>query len=708
MLFRRLLYRPGRLSLLLMGLLPGLVTLPASAVDNVASAPTIVVTAERPDEDTEDSYHEKSSSLASKRPVVFLEEARTIDVVTARVMEDQTLDNLTESLALVAGVTQGNDMGGTEDGFVKRGFGSNSDGSILIDGIRQPRGTFSMATVDHVEVLKGPASLFHGQQEPGGVVNMVSRYPQYEWRSEVGAESTSFGGGNTNMDVTGPLGDSGLAFRFILDHQDEDSWRTFGNDRRTIVAPTLRWEGEQSRAMISYQYRDYQLDLDRGTVIIDGEPANVPRKRRFDEPWSEVSGQDDAVTAWWEQDLNDAWSVKLTYGWNRRRYDDGQPRVLSVDEQSGDITRRADANHGFDRRVQYGSIDAIGNLSLAGMRHDIVLGIDNERRRDYLRDSFRGQAVTDANIDDISYGSLVFDPSSLQEARSNRLDESESTGVYINDRWHLGEQWILGLGGRYTWFEQYSGRGRPFVTETDTEDELFLPALSLLYRLDDNTSAYFSYSESFVPNGADSDKGQGLDPEYGKGYEVGLKHLWNSDLSTSLAVYRIRKENVAVSDNGTTRTVGEAGSQGVELSLAGALSEGLSLLASYAYTDTEVISDTEGTEGNRLPNAPRHAASLYLAQELDLTPDLGGWRIGGGVRYVGEREGDADNSFSLDDYTVADAFVAWEPQWLGERTSLQLNIKNLFDTDYYPASGGSTRVVVGDPREVNLQASVRW
>ena len=87
---------------------------------------------------------------------------------------------------------------------------------------------------------------------------------------------------------------------------------------------------------------------------------------------------------------------------------------------------------------------------------------------------------------------------------------------------------------------------------------------------------------------------------------------------------------------------------------------------------------------------------------------MGNWRLGGGVRYVGEREGDADNSFQLDAYTVADAFIGWDTPWLGDNLHLQLNAKNLFDTTYYPSSGGSTRVVVGDPLEVSLQASVKF
>ena len=675
---------------------------------NEAASETLIVTSDRLTDVAPQSYRAQRSSLASKQPVSFLEEARAVETVTAQVMADHDIDSLDEAMAMVAGVTAGNNMGGTEDGYIKRGFGSNSDGSILIDGIRQPRGTFSMATVDHVDVLKGPASLFQGQQDPGGVINLVTKRPEYEWQREISAEATSLGGGNASVDVTGPIADTGLAFRFIVHHEDEDSARVFGHDRRTIIAPSLRWEGHDSRAQISYEYRDYDLDLDRGTVMIDGEPAKVPSDRRFDESWSRVFGHDEAVTAWWEQDINNDWSTRLTYGWNRRQYSDGQPRVLSVNEQSGALTRRADANIGFDRRVQYTAWDTSGTASVAGMRHDLTVGIDHERRRDYLAEVYRGSSVTDQNIYAMSYGGLTLDSDSLNTSRSNRLDEVNTTGIYLNDRWHFNDRWTLGLGGRYTHYEQFSGGGQDFITETDTSDDIFLPSINLLHRLTSDTSVYASYSEAFVPNGADSDTGQALAPEHSMGSEIGVKHLWSDQFSLAVALFDIRKENVAVSDNGVTRTVGEAGSRGVELTVSGQLTDQLSLLGAYAYTDTEVLKDTDDTQGNRLANAARHTASLYLAHDLTTSPGLGNWRLGGGVRYVGEREGDADNSFQLDAYTVADAFVGWDTPWLGDNLHLQLNAKNLFDTTYYPSSGGNTRVVVGDPLEVSLQASVRF
>ncbi|MFC0337500.1 iron complex outermembrane recepter protein [Kushneria avicenniae] len=669
---------------------------------------SLTVTASRIGASPAQGYRPGTSSMVTGRQTDFLDQARTVNAITPQMIADISADSLTDAMAFVPGVTQGNTMGGTEAGFMKRGFGSNSDGSVLRDGIRQPRNTFPLFTTERIEVLKGPGSFRYGIQEPGGVINLVTKKPQYEWQRTISGEGSSFGGGNASIDLTGPLGDSGAAFRFIVGHQDKDYWRNFGNNRQTVIAPSLAWEDDDTRLWLAYEYRDYDLTLDRGTAFVDGRPVDIPRKRRLDENWSRVTGHDQSLTARWEQDLDADWTSRLTWGWNRRQYDDGQPRVLSVDEQ-GNARRRADANHGFDRRVIYSAAELLGNVDLAGIRHEITLGADHERRRDYLADRYRGTTDT-ISIYDPDYGDLDLDGATYETARSNRLDEINSTAAYVDDAIHLGERWTLGLGGRYQYTEQKGGQGRPFVTDTDSDDTVFLPHASLLYRIDPVTSAYASYSESFIPNVPDSDTGQTFDPEEGHGWEIGLKRrLLEERLEASLAYFEITKKNVVVTDNGVSNAVGKSDARGVELALQGQLTDRLSLLGSYTWTDAEVRKDAEGgTEGNELPNVARHTASLLLTRELDVAPENGRWRVGGGLRYVGHRQGDAENSFSLDDYTVADAFIAWDNGWLGDNTHVQLNVHNLFDTTYYPSSGGDTRVVVGDPMEVSLSASLSF
>ncbi|MGJ8523538.1 Metal-pseudopaline receptor CntO [Carnimonas sp. R-84981] len=668
----------------------------------------LVVTATSQQQGSEDRYALDTTSTAGKRPVAFLDDPHTVNVVTQQILQDQGGRSLDDAMKNVAGVSMGNNMGGTELGYVKRGFGSNQDGSVLIDGIRQPRGPYPMATIDHVEALMGPSSMFRGQQDPGGVINLVSKRPLFTPQVVLSGQAVGDRKGAGTLDITGPLGNSGFAYRFIVDHQDKDSWREFGNNRHTLVAPTLRYEGEHNRGELAWRYSDYDLDLDRGTIFVKGKPVSVSRKQRFDEPWAGIKGHDNSLSAWWEHDLDADWKTRTTYAYIRRQYDDGQPRVTKVSAANGNITRRADANHGFDRRIQYVAQDLIADTELFGMRHELTFGADHEFQRDYLRDKYNGKTVTDTNLYSNRHSYLPLDPGSVNSANSNRLDQSKSYGVYLTDSVHLTDRWVLGVGGRYNWFKQYGGRGRPFNESLNSVTRTFLPSANLLYRASDSTSLYLSYSESFVPNGSDSETGQSLDPEHGKGYELGLKHQWSSALLGSITLYRLRKNNVAVSDNGVTRTIGKAGSEGAEFNLSGAITPTLSVDASYAFTHTKVISDSSGNVGNRLPNAPRHSASLFLAQQLNTAPEWGKWRLGGGVRYVGGREGDDDNSFQMKHYTVSDLFVAWNPAWMGERARIQLNLNNLFDERYYTSSGGSTRVSVGAPRELVATTSMRW
>ena len=62
-----------------------------------------------------------------------------------------------------------------------------------------------------------------------------------------------------------------------------------------------------------------------------------------------------------------------------------------------------------------------------------------------------------------------------------------------------------------------------------------------------------------------------------------------------------------------TRTAGRVRSQGVELDVAGNLTDSLSLIGSYAYTDARVVDDPDN-KGKEMTNVARHTASLFLTQ----------------------------------------------------------------------------------------------
>lgn len=179
-------------------------------------------------------------------------------------------------------------------------------------------------------------------------------------------------------------------------------------------------------------------------------------------------------------------------------------------------------------------------------------------------------------------------------------------------------------------------------------------------------------------------------------------------MNINLALFDIVKKNVVTTVDEVSEAAGKVGSQGLELDITGRLADRWDLIGTYAYTHTEILDDPDD-EGHRLANAPKHTASLYLSHHLNVPAEFGAWHAGAGARYVGERAANNANDFWLSSYTVADAFLRWESPVLGHKTSLQLNVDNLFDKQYYPSSTGSElQVNVGEPRTARLSASVTF
>ena len=653
-----------------------------------------------------------SSSVASKTPTARVDEAQSVSVVTQQQLADFQATNLSDAMRFVSGVTEGNTLAGTEDGFVRRGFGGNSDGSIYRDGVRSSQGMNFDATTERVEVLKGSASLLYGIQNPGGIINVISKKPQYQWHSKISGKAASAGGGSGTVDVTGPLG-NGFAFRLIAEKQNQDYWRNFGSDKHTLIAPSLQWFGEQASFLISYEDYQYDIPYDRGTAFINGRPIAIGYKDRLDDKANHAWGHNKTLNAHYDWQFNEAWSTRVTLGWNQRQYDNNEVRVTAVNTTTGAVTRRADANRGFNHKTKYASWDVIGSPQILGMTHDVVFGTDYEMIQTYRAHQYQGKANSDFNLYDPQYDMLspITNSSTENRANANNLNRTHSRSVYAKDSITLTKNWIAVLGGRYQHYEQRASKGfDPVVQTLDSEGNKFLPQAGLVYKLTPDVSLYTSFSKSFTPSTDVDDDGNVGKPEQGTTWEVGSKWQLSPKLFASVALYRIDERDMSLSINGSTRAINKARSSGAEFELNGEVLPGWDLSANYSCSKAEIIDDgvNNANNGNRLQNAPRHSGALYLSHNLTISGIPGDFRVGGGARYVGSRAGDPENGFTLPDYVVADSFIAWNNPLFGEKTQLKLNLNNLFNQHYYTSSGGNLRVREGETRNLMLEASVEF
>lgn len=708
----------------LLALLP--FSLQATAVSTDSTTPsetkkqedTLVVNASTPATSTGDTgYQPHNAVIGTRTDSRLLDIPQAVNVVPQQVLEDQAVRNLDDALYNVSGITQANTLGGTQDAVMKRGFGDNRDGSILRDGVRSIQARNVTPTTERVEVLKGPASMLYGWGDPGGMINIISKKPQLVQKTHIEGWNSSFNGGGGQFDVTGPISTSGLAYRLIVDHDETDYWRNFGRNRQTTVAPSLMWYGENTTVLVAYEHMEYLTPFDRGTVIDSrtGKPVATPRERRFDETYNATRGDQDTLTFQMENTLNERWKSKLNYAYSRNTYNDNQARAMSFNPNTGFLTRRADATQDAHSQSQNVQLTLNGDIDWGIINHQLLFGFDHEADRTHRGNMIRGKNNSSFNVYNPVYG-LFPASSSVIAAESDQKEDVDSTGVFMQDAIRLDEHWMLLGGVRYDRFDVMSGKGRPFVTNTDRSDSRLVPRAGVVYNLTSYASLYTSYSESFKPNSAVNKAiGATMEPEVGRSYEIGAKLDLPNRITANLALFDIQKRNVMVDElqtiNGisetVTRTAGKVRSQGVEVDVAGKLTDSLSLIGAYAFTDARVTSDPTN-QGNEMANVARHTASLFLTNDfgnlgLHAGDDL---RAGVGARYVGRRPGDAANSFFLDDYTVADAFIAYSVPLNGYKVKWQLNIKNLFDKTYYPSSGSSQYVAIGDPREVVLRASV--
>ncbi|MEO6920477.1 MAG: TonB-dependent siderophore receptor [Collimonas sp.] len=665
----------------------------------------------------ENGYQAKRASVASRSDAALVDVPQAVSVVTSLFLQDRQPGSLADALDTVSGVRMGNTLGGTLDAIIKRGFGDNRDNSMLRDGMLSVQPRNFTPTTERIEVLKGPASMLYGSMDPGGVINVVSKKPLLEAQHSVTLSGSSYGGISEQIDLTGPIGDSGLAYRLITDHQRNNYWRNFGETTQSVVAPSLAWYGRGTTLSFAYEHMNYSVPIDRGTIIDPrtGNPVAVPKERRFDEAYNVSAGRSDAVNLRFEHQLNADWTVRGGYGFSRSYYNDWQARVLSANYATGIATRRVDATRNGVQSAHTLTLNAEGKVRWGGILHDIVGDVDYMRNYRVLGDLYRGPSDTQFNIYNPVYGQLTQAGSKISPADSDQTDKLISRGVFLQDSIHLNDRWIMLAGARYEYFNELTGKGRPFIVGSTVAAGRATPRAGVVYKLAPDWSMYASYSESFKPNTSIATPIGTLPPELAKGYEIGSK-LETENLTATVAVFDIQKRNIQTTETiggiNYTRNAGKARSRGVEMDAGGKLTQSLSLVASYAYTEARYADDPK-LAGNPLPNTPKHAASLYLTRDFGIShigPVEGRVRAGVGARVfsslpVGEGTGKV---YRLPYGRVADAFVAWNTLIGGRAIDWQFNVKNLFDSTYYTASccSGTPFVNIGAGREFALSAKL--
>jgi iron complex outermembrane recepter protein len=622
-----------------------------------------------------------SSATRSNTPI--LDTPQSVQVVPQEVLQDQQITRLDEAVRNVSGVT----FGGTDLGrnlqFSIRGF---DEAPILRNGFRQFGADVvtETANLERVEVLKGPASVLYGEIEPGGLINLVTKKPTTE---PVYQFETQFGNRNfisPSLDISGSLTKDGdVLYRLnALYRSSDDIQDVEQNIERFYISPVVTWQiGDRTNLNFELEYLNEDRPPSFGLPAIGDEIANVPLDRITNEP--DDVGEEEYISAGYdlEHRFNDQWKLRNAFRFTQQNALLETAFPFEIDEETVTVTRfwAVQPQEGESYSLQ---TSTEGKFATGKIDHEVLFGLDLNLTEDNFNDLIRLDQETPLELDLFNpvYGTSPRPDFDTLPLISDRETETRRLGIFAQDRVSFTDNFFLLGGLRYDTVKQIVTDNLEQTEVSNTNDAL-IPRVGVVYKPLKPVSLYASYSQSFAPNPETTVDGEALDPESGEGWEIGVKsELLKGKLFTTLAYFNITKQNVATEDPNDPFSfvaTGEQQSQGIELDVTGEILPGWKVIASYAYIDAEVTEDNLIEVGNRLNNAPENSASFWTTYEIP-RGDLQGLGLGVGFNFVGERQGDLDNSFKLDSYFLTNTAVFYERNnWRAA-----LNFKNLFDVDY--------------------------
>lgn len=673
----------------------------------------VIATGER----AEDDYFVPEASTATRTNTPIRDIPQSIQVVPQQVIEDQQAIGLDEALTNVSGVTTSSTFANASENFIIRGF---ENAPVLRDGFRL-FGDFGQnfaetANLEQVEVLKGPASIVYGEIQPGGIINLVTKKPLaqpfYEANLQLGNDALV----RPQIDFSDRLtSDGNLRYRLNALYQHENSFRDFDQDfQRFFVAPVVSWQiGDRTDLTLQLDYTDDEAPLDNGLPASGDGIVDVPFDSITDEPDNIVDSELTNVGYNLEHRFSDNLRLRNAFRYSDRNLLNTGSIPFDFDEDTGFIINFLGQQ---DIDIQNYSLqtNVVGEFDTGSVGHTLLFGVDLNRT-----DNFELTGGDFVNLQFLDIFDPVFgafdnlDPDNLPVIFNNDI-QTDRLGIYLQDQIDILDNLILLAGVRYDTVEQTIVNGStidsPESLETSQNVDDFNPRVGLVYQPIPQVSLFGSYSQSFTPStGTTTSSGELLEPEQGEGFEFGVKgEILEGRAFATLAYFNITKQNVATADPNDvffSVATGEQESQGVEFDLSGEITPGWNIIASYAYIDAEVSEDNTIPVGNRLFNTPKHSASLWTTYEIQ-QGNLQGLGFGGGFVFVGEREGDLANSFTLDDYFLTNAAIFYNRNnW-----RLALNFKNLFDVDYIAASSNRrfSGNEIGDPFTVIGSVSVEF
>lgn len=713
----------------------------------------------------ESSYKNTSSFSGTKTATAIRDIPQTINYVTKEVILDQGASTVNDVVKNVSGVSQYT----TYNDFSIRGFrttGNRNSGNLL-NGMRAQTSLWSassLANIERVEVIKGPAAALFGNAAPGGIINRVTKKPLLQRLHTVSVNTGSWGTLKTYGDFTGPLNESkSLLYRLNLGYETTDGYRDLQGRNTLTIAPSFSFiPNEKTRFNVDITY--YRLDgkVDRGqTIFGDADLYSVPITRSLSATNDFLRETQMNISLGLTHKITDNLSFNSTYlnsSYSEDLREHNQANSYYMQQQgkanTGDPTKilmqallrqRTFRNNSFNNYFNY-------NFTTGLVKHTLLVGYDyfqvellpgasqltaggyllkNGKTTTTFNPARLNTYVVDANNNPVT-NVAVFDlnkptTGNVMKETGKYIFTSGNTkptlqtshGVYLQEQLEVSIVKLL-LGLRKEFFMDYINYKEN--NEEKIEQQALIPRVGLVITANDNINFYSTWMKGFEPQTAaiqsEPDRyGGPFDPVYSELYEMGVKTDWfNNRLSATTSVFKIIQQNslydafpAVIGKPDLKMQIGEEESNGFEFDLAGEITPNWSILANYAYIDARITKTAQNNEKDfdmQRPSTPRHSGNIWTKYIITEGP-LKHLGFGAGYNFVTERYGQVGrrtNTTVYPGYGLVNAVLYYKINQI----QLQLNLNNVLNQTHWVGGYDKLRSFPGAPRNINASVTYKF
>jgi iron complex outermembrane receptor protein len=654
---------------------------------------------------------------AQKREQSIQDVPIAISAVSEEMLEQTGINTITEVIPMVPGLT-GADYGLATNTWAIRGIGSNdwtigSEPSVgvFVDDAYVGRNIFATTNffdINRIEVVKGPQGTLFGRNSAAGAISLITNRPGEENELRLGVALGDEGQERYEVVGNWAVSDS-FALRLAYQHQEwEGMWEEVisGDDMYTesdVVRLTARWDvTDNLEALIRFNYGEaetnYTSAINTTTNLADpGE--EYPDKYAINKPN-------------YEDNEDEGFGLRLTWSIN-----DSLTLVSITDVRSGENSYFEDVDGTADDLA----VDEALGLGLGGL--DIPVGLGGDADTFYQEFRLSGGSKSLTWFTGVSYYTEDLENSRWEvdyvatalgfpigQQRIESEAENDSYGIYGDITWQVTDRLALIGGARWsfddkdwctnTLLDDFYDMGGPTdgeVCDEEDWDEL-TSRLVVQYDLSDDTMFFASVAEGYKGGGFNTavvdtdgdfiaDTVVPFDPETSIAYELGMKStLLDGRMQLNGSVYFTDYEALQVAtfdfDTGQQiRNAGDAETTGLEAELSYMVTDGLVLMANYAYLDAEISSGE--LDGQELAYAPENTFSIGANLNHEFLGGSLNWFAV--YNYTDEFYHDLDNVNEEDSYGILNGKVTYTAG--SERWDLAIAADNITDEEYATIRG---------------------